>query len=113
MEIVLKNGEKITLDWNPIVLEYLEDYEGGIEQLREDIDKTDSRFRVFNFIIYCLISAVYPKDLGYREAVSLVSPNDLDKIIEFIIKNISKTKVIDNFNQEKKTTERKINKHRR
>ena len=36
MEIVLRNGEKIKLDWNPIVLEYLEEYEGGLEQLKKD-----------------------------------------------------------------------------
>lgn len=89
MEITLKNGETIELDWNPIVLEYLEEYDGGIEQLKKDVEDKNCRFRTFNFIIYCAISSVYPRELGYREAVSLVNINDLDKIIAFITKHVN------------------------
>ena len=94
MEITLRNGEKITLDWNPIVLEYLEDYEGGIEQLKKDIATKNHQFRTFNFVIYCVISAIYPEELSYREAVSLVDINDIDKIVMFIVKNVSELKEI-------------------
>ena len=94
MEITLRNGEKITLDWNPIVLEYLEDYDGGIEQLKKDIAAKNHQFRTFNFIIYCVISAIYPEELSYREAVSLVDINDIDKIVMFIVKNVSELKEI-------------------
>ena len=89
MEITLRNGENINLDWNPIVLEYLEEYEGGIKQLKKDVENKNSRFRTFNFIIYCIISAVYPKELSYTEAVSLVDINDLDKIIDFIVQHVN------------------------
>lgn len=94
MEITLRNGEKINLDWNPIVLEYLEDYEGGINQLKKDIANKNHQFRTFNFIVYCVISAIYPEELSYREAVSLVDINDLDKIVLFIVKNVSELKEI-------------------
>lgn len=92
MEITLKNGEKIKLKWNLIVLEYLEEYEGGLEQLKKDIESKEYRFRAFNFIVYCLISAVYTEELGYREAISLVNINDFDKIIAFIVQNVNNTK---------------------
>ena len=92
MEIILRNGEKILLDWNPIVLEYLEEYENGIEQLIEDVQTEECRFKTFNFIVYCILSAVYPRELGYREAVSLVSINDLEDIAEFVMENLSSMK---------------------
>lgn len=89
MEITLRNGEKLTLDWNPIVLEYLEDYDGGIKKLQEDIGDEQHRFRTFNFIIYCIVSANYPHELEYREAISLVKIDDLDKIIQWTISNFN------------------------
>ena len=115
MELTLRNGERITLDWNPIVLEYLEDYEGGIEQLKKDTENEKCRFRAFNFIIYCIISAVYPKELGYAEAVSLVDINDLDRIITFIIQNVNNIKLANNQKENKKYPQIHINnrKHRK
>lgn len=89
MEIVLRNGEKIQLDWNPIVLEYLEEYDGGLEQLKKDVENKNCRFRTFNYIVYCVISATYPEELSYREAVSLVDINDLDKIVTFIVQHVN------------------------
>ena len=94
MDIVLRNGEKIKLDWNPLVLEYLEEYEGGIEQLKKDVEDKNCRFRTFNFIIYCVISAVYPRELSYSEAVSLVDINDLDRIVVFIVQHVNTMKSI-------------------
>ena len=98
MEITLRNGENIVLDWNPIILEYLEEYEGGIEQLRKDVENKNCRFRTFNFIVYCVISAVYPEELSYTEAVSLVNINDLDKIVNFIVENVNNMTQLENKN---------------
>lgn len=89
MEILFKTGKKLNLDWNPLVLEYLEDYDGGLEQLKNDLESKEIPFRVFNFIIYCFISAVYPEEIGYREAISLVEPNDYEKIVNFAIEKIN------------------------
>ncbi len=36
MEIELKNGETLILEVSSLILEYIEDYKGGIEQLRKD-----------------------------------------------------------------------------
>ncbi len=101
MEITLRNGEIINLDWNPIILEYLEEYEGGIEQLRKDIENKNCRFRTFNFITYCVIAAVYPREISYTEAVSLVDINDLDKIVNFIVQNVNS--MTQTFNVDKKS----------
>lgn len=94
MKITLRNGKTIKLDWNPIILEYLEDYEGGIEQLKKDLNSKNHRFRTFNFIIYCMIAAIYPEELSYRKAVSLVDINDIDTIVMFVVSNVSKLKEI-------------------
>lgn len=117
MEIVLRNGEKINLDWNPIVLEYLEEYEGGLEQLKKDVENKNCRFRTFNFIIYCVISAIYPEELTYREAVSLVDINDLDKIVVFIVQHVNNMKPVNtqmvNQNSRKYPQRHSNNKHHR
>ena len=89
MEIILKNGEKLNLDWSPVVIEYLEDYDGGLKQLKNDLESKENPFRIFNFIIYSFIAAVYPIDIGYREALSLVDPNDLEKIVDFTVEKIN------------------------
>lgn len=36
MEIELKNGERLILEVTPLMLEYVEEYKGGIEQLVKD-----------------------------------------------------------------------------
>lgn len=89
MEIVLRNGEKINLDWNPLVYEYLEEYEGGLKQLQKDLDESKHYYLVMNFIVFCLMQVAYNKPIKYREAISLVSPDDYPKIIDFILQNES------------------------
>ena len=103
MEITLRNGETIKLDWNPLVLEYLEDYEGGIEQLKIDVQDERHRFRTFNFILYCVVSVVYPEELTYKEAVSLVDVNDIDRITTFIVEHVNDMKLS---NEEQESTKK-------
>ncbi len=93
MEITLRNGKKINLDWNSLVLEYLEDYEGGIEQLKIDVQDEKHRFSTFNFILYCVVSVAYSEELTYRQAVSLVDINDIDRITRFIVECINNMKL--------------------
>ena len=94
MEIVLKNGEKLKLELSGITLEYLEEYPGGIEQLKKDkngeIDSTGSTRRMcaINQMIYALIASNYDKPLTYRQAVRLVDVKDYDSICEWIIAQI-------------------------
>lgn len=106
MEIELKNGENLTLEVTPLLLEYIEDYEGGIEQLKKDAqgnkDKngyTKSMYAT-NHILYSIIASNYDEPLTYRQAVRLVKLEDVELIVDFVIKNtpeVSKTSNINNF----------------
>lgn len=96
MEIItLKNGKNIELEWNFLVLEYLEEYTNekgkGLKYFKEDIEKKQYAMKIFNFFIFALIRACYDEVLTYRQAVSLVNINDQDKIINFLKENVSKT----------------------
>lgn len=105
MEIELKNGENLTLEVTPLLLEYIEDYEGGIEQLKKDAqgnkDKngyTKSMYAT-NHILYSIIASNYDEPLTYRQAVRLVKLEDVEPIVDFVIKNtleVSKTSNINN-----------------
>lgn len=105
MEIELKNGENLTLEVTPLLLEYIEDYEGGIEQLKKDAqgnkDKngyTKSMYAT-NHILYSIIASNYDEPLTYRQAVRLVKLEDVEPIVAFVIKNtpeVSKTSNINN-----------------
>lgn len=93
LEIQLKNGENITLEVTPLFLEYIEDYEGGINQLLKDAqgqkDKngyTRTMYAV-NQLLYAIVASNYNTPLTYKQAVRLVKLEDIKKIIDFIVKN--------------------------
>jgi len=92
LEIQLKTGENITLEVTPLFLEYIEDYEGGIEQLRKDAQGQKDKngytrtMCATNQLLYAAVASSYYEELSYKEAVQLVKLEDIDKIIEFVIK---------------------------
>lgn len=96
MEVELKNGEKIILEVTPLILEYIEDYEGGLEQLKRDAaGKTDKNgytktMYATNQLLYAIIASNYDEPLTYRQAVRLVKLEDIEKIVKFVIKNTPK-----------------------
>ncbi len=93
MEIELKNGEKIILEVTSLFLEYIEDYEGGLEQLKKDAkgqkDKNGYTKTMYatNQILYAIIASNYDEPLTYRQAVRLVKLEDIELIINFVISN--------------------------
>lgn len=104
MEIELKNGEKLILEVTPLLLEYIEDYEGGIEQLKKDAEGNKDKngytksMYATNHILYSIIASNYDEPLTYRQAVRLVRLEDVEKIVEFVIKNtpeIEKNNVVE------------------
>ena len=106
MEIELKNGEKLTLEVTPLLLEYIEDYEGGIEQLKKDAqgDRDENgctrTMRATNHILYSIVASNYKELLTYRQAVGLVKLEDIESVVNFAVKNtpeISKISNINNF----------------
>lgn len=94
MEIELKNGENLTLEVSSLMLEYLEDYKGGIEQLKKDAqDNKDANgytktMYATNQLLYAIIASNYDTPLTYRQAVRLVKLEDISRIIQFAIDNI-------------------------
>lgn len=94
MEIELKNGEILILEVSSLMLEYVEDYKGGIEQLKKDAQGNKDangytkRMYATNQLLYAIIASNYDIPLTYRQAVRLVKLEDVDKIITFIIENI-------------------------
>ena len=94
MEIELKNGEKLNLEVTSLLFEYLEDYQGGLEQLRKDVkgEKDTNGYTktmyATNQLLYAVIASNYDKPLTYRQAVRLVKLEDITKIAQFVIDNI-------------------------
>lgn len=110
-EIKLKNGEILELDWNSLIFEYLEDYDGGILGLKKDVNEGKNIMIVGNYIVYSVICANYDKELTYRQAIALVHVNDVLKIMNFVIRNVEEMeKDSDNTVDNKKIT--KLQKHR-
>lgn len=101
MEIELKNGESLILEVTPLILEYIEDYKGGIEQLLKDAEGNKDengytrRMYATNQLVYAIIASNYDIPLTHKQAVRLVKLEDLENIIDFISKNIPSVKKID------------------
>ena len=93
MKIELKNGQELILEVTPLLLEYIEDYEGGLEQLKKDAqggkDKNGYSKAMYatNHILYSIIASNYDEPLTYRQAVRLVKLEDVERIINFVISN--------------------------
>jgi hypothetical protein len=94
MEIELRNGEKLILEVTPLILEYVEDYKGGIEQLKKDaqgqkdVNGYSKTMYATNQLLYAMIASNYDVPLTYRQAVRLVKLEDVDRIIKFASENI-------------------------
>ena len=94
MEIQLKNGETLILEVTSLMLEYIEDYAGGIEQLLKDAqgqkDKNGYTKRMYatNQLLYAIIASNYDTPLTYRQAVRLVKLEDIENILKFIQENV-------------------------
>lgn len=100
MKIELKNGEKLTLEVSSLMLEYVEDYKGGIEQLKKDaqggVDENGYTKRMYatNQLLYAIIASNYDTPLTYRQAVRLVKLEDISRIIQFVIENTPSEEIL-------------------
>lgn len=94
LEIQLKNGENMILEVTPLFLEYIEEYKGGLKQLkmdaRGDFDENGYTKAMYatNQLLYAIIASNYNAPLTYRQAVRLVRLEDMKKIVDFVIENI-------------------------
>lgn len=96
MQITLKNGKNIDLEITPLLLEYIEEYEGGIEQLQKDIDSNDKAMLAVNHILYSVICSNYDEPLTYRQAIRLIQIDDMDKIADFVVASLVKDNQVQN-----------------
>ena len=90
MTITLKNGENLKLEVNSLILEYIEEYDGGLEQLLKDAtgekDKNGYTKTMYaaNHLIYSIIASNYDKELTYRQAIRLIKFKDIKRIVHFL-----------------------------
>ena len=94
----LKNGDNIKLEWSFLVLEYLEEYPGGMKALKKDMRSHTHEIKISNYFCYAVINANYEKKVTYEEAIKLIDLKALKQILEFIKKNENE------FNEFKKKT---------
>lgn len=105
MEIELKTGEKLILEVTPLVLEYIGDYEGGIEKLLKDAQgqKDENGYTrtmyATNQLLYAIVASNYDIPLTYRQAVRLVKLEDVARIIDFMSKNIPEVNRVENMHK--------------
>ena len=85
--LTLRNGDKIELQWSFLIMQYLEDYEGGLKKLKADMQAKKNLLKVQSLFIYSAVRANYDKKLGYQEAIRLVNVNDLSLINDFFKEN--------------------------
>ena len=86
--ITLKNGKKIELEWSFLVMQYLEDYEGGLKQLKIDMKQKKNLLKIESLFIYAAVRANYDEKLGYQEAIRLVKMEDINTINKFFEENL-------------------------
>ena len=86
--ITLKNGKKIELEWSFLAMQYLEDYEGGLKQLKIDMKQKKNLLKIESLFIYAAVRANYDEKLGYQEAIRLVKMEDINTINKFFEENL-------------------------
>lgn len=114
LEIQLKTGENIILEVTPLFLEYIEDYKGGIKQLKKDaqgeLDENGYTKTMYatNQLIYAIVASNYDTPLTYRQAVRLVKLEDIKKIVDFVIENTPSNLENNNSNNIQNTDQHRI-----
>ncbi len=86
--LTLKNGDKIELQWSFLIMQYLEDYEGGLKQLKKDMHAKKNLLKIQSLLLYAAVRANYDKKVSYQEAIRLVNVKDLKMINSFFEENL-------------------------
>lgn len=69
-------------------MQYLEDYEGGLKQLKIDMKQKKNLLKIESLFIYAAVRANYDEKLGYQEAIRLVKMEDINTINKFFEENL-------------------------
>lgn len=88
MNIKLKNGSTVNIELGPLFMEYLEDYDGGIQQLFSDWENKVNTIYIANHLAYAAIASNYNEPIKYRNALKLIGFDEFLKLVDFIGSNI-------------------------
>ena len=102
MEICLKNGEKIKIEISPLYLEYLDDYDGGINQLILDWRKKKNQLYIVNFFVYAMIASNLSRPISYRDALKMIEMEDFERVVTYISENFEKVESVPSLEQKNK-----------
>lgn len=98
IKITLKNGVNARLEWNYLVLQYIEEELGGITKLNKKFLK-DNEVKTMNTFVYALVQANMDEELTYKQAIRLVKVEDIPEIFDFVQEEIEKAnKVVESKN---------------
>ena len=91
MVITLKTGKKVDLQITPLLLEYVKKYEGGIDQLKIDIENPEKQIQAVNYMLYSVVASNYGNDkLSKRQILKLIDIRDMQKIADFVVDSLIK-----------------------
>lgn len=90
LQITLKNSDNVRLEWNMLVMQYVEEQIGGINKLTKKYMK-NNEIKVMNIFTYALLQANYDEELTYRQAIELVKFDDMEDISNFVNSELEKS----------------------
>ena len=85
--IILKNGKKVQLEWSFLVLEYLDDYPGGVKAIQKDIRLHQHEIKVTNMLCYAVVRANINEILTFEEIIKLLDLKAVKTILKFVEEN--------------------------
>lgn len=87
MQLTLKNGKTIKLNWNWLVVERLEETVGSLENLNEKNIKKRGEAKTMGDIAYAVVQANINEEMTRFELMNLINMEDMTRIAEFVEKN--------------------------
>lgn len=85
--IILKDGRQIQLEWSFLVLEYLDEYPGGVRAIQRAIKLHQNEVKVTNMLCYAIIRANIKEPLTYEEVIRLLDLKTVRQILKFVEEN--------------------------
>lgn len=85
--IILKNGKRVQLEWSFLVLEYLDEYPGGVRAIQKAMKLHQNEIKLTNMLCYAIIRANIEEPLTYLEVIKLLDIKSVRTILKFVEEN--------------------------
>lgn len=85
--IILKNGKRVQLEWSFLVLEYLDEYPGGVHAIQKAMRLHQNEVKLTNMLCYAIIRANIKEPLTYEEVIRLLDIKSVRTILKFVEEN--------------------------